>query len=309
MISLQAIEESHARIKDYIHNTPVLSSTSLNEQYQRSLYFKSEHLQKTGSFKFRGALNAVLQSPYDCIGVIAFSSGNHAQALACAAHLKGKKAIILMPSDSSPVKIEATKRFGATVVTKGVTIVNRYDKLREMAEQTGYHIIPPFDDERVMAGHASLMVEFLNQVPHLQAIVIPVGGGGLMSGVASAAKQLHPQIQVIGVEPEGADDVRQSLAHGKRIQLQQTPTTICDGIRTITPGEKTFPIMQETVDKIVVVPDEVTRNAQMLIMQRLKQVVEPTAAIGLGAVMVDNDLPKHIGIVLTGGNWIPNEFK
>ncbi|MCA9348702.1 threonine/serine dehydratase [Candidatus Saccharibacteria bacterium] len=305
MIPIADIYEARKRISRVAKLTPVLTSNSINLELGRKLFFKSEHLQTTGSFKIRGALNAVLQAPENAPGIIGFSSGNHAQGLAYAASISSRPAIVIMPSDSSKLKVEATKRYGAKVVTEGVTVENRYEILSKMIVETGYHPIPPFDDYRVMAGQGTIMLELLEQVSDLDAVLVPVGGGGLISGIASVVKQLKPSIEVIGVEPVGGDDTYQSLQKGERVQLDKPPTTICDGIRTIIPGEKTFPIIQETVDRIIVVPDEATIRAQALIMQRMKQIVEPTAAITLGAVLVDKDLPSNVGLILTGGNWMP----
>ncbi|HXH26469.1 MAG TPA: threonine/serine dehydratase [Candidatus Acidoferrum sp.] len=304
MITLSDSQDAARRLQGFVHQTPVLTSTTLDSLLGKQLFFKAEHLQKTGSFKIRGALNAALQAG-DVPGFIAFSSGNHAQALAYAAKLLGKPAIILMPFDASKQKIKATKAHGADVRTEGVTIENREALVTQLAAETGYRLIPPYNDEQVMAGQGTLALEFLQQTPGLEAILVPIGGGGLISGVATVVKSLLPQVKVIGVEPENANDAQQSLRAGQRIALPTTPKTIADGVRTITLGDQTFPHIQKYVDAIITAPDNLIAQAQMLIMERLKQVVEPTAALSLAPLLADNNLPTRIGIVLTGGNWLP----
>ena len=239
MISLYNSQEAAKRIQAFIHKTPVLTSVTLDNLLGKQLFFKAEHLQKTGSFKIRGALNAALQAS-DASGFIAFSSGNHAQALAYAAKLLGKPAIILMPFDASEQKVKATKALGADVRTNGVTTENREALVAQLAAETGYQFIPPYNDERVMAGQGTVALEFLEQAPDIEAILVPIGGGGLISGIATVVKALRPDIKIIGVEPETANDAQQSLRAGKRVALPATPKTIADGVRTIIVGDQTF---------------------------------------------------------------------
>lgn len=304
MISLQDSQEALQRIRSYVHCTPILTSSTLNTTVGHEVFFKAEHLQKTGSFKVRGALNATLQAG-DVAGFIAFSSGNHAQAIAYAGKKLGKPVIVVMPEDAPRQKMEATRSLGARVVSEGVTIANRETIVAKLTTETGYHFVPPYNDERVMAGQGTLALEFLQQSKQLEAILVPIGGGGLISGVATVVKNISPNIKVIGVEPSSANDAQQSLRQGKRITLAETPKTIADGVRTLVVGDKTFPHIQASVDDIITADDEQIAAAQLLIMQRLKQVVEPTASLALAPLLGKNDLPQRVGVILTGGNWLP----
>ncbi|RDI96270.1 threonine/serine dehydratase [Meiothermus sp. QL-1] len=304
MLNLEDIEAAARRIAPHIHRTPVLKSQSLNEKLGKEIYFKAEHLQKTGSFKVRGALNAALQLQGPK-GLIAVSSGNHAQGVAYAARTLGLPALVVMPQDASPTKKAATRAYGARVFDQGVTVENREAIAQGLARETGYALIHPFDDPRVMAGQGTLALELLAQVEAFDAVLVAVGGGGLIAGVATALKALRPEIEVIGVEPEGAHDAQQSLAAGRRVALSQAPRTVADAVRTLVVGEQTFPVMQRLVGRILVVPDAVTLQAQRLILERLKQVVEPTAALALAPALMDYPLPQRLAVVLCGGNWLP----
>lgn len=304
MISLDDVQAAAQRIEAYIHRTPVFTSTNLDRLFGKKLFFKAEHLQKTGSFKARGALNAALQLE-GARGIIAVSSGNHAQGAAYAAQVVGLPAMVVMPEDASPTKKAATRAYGAQVYDQGVTIENREKVVRELATELGYALIHPFDDLRVMAGQGTQALELLEQVPELDAVLVSVGGGGLISGIATVIKHLRPETEVIGVEPETANDAQQSLKVGTRISLMQAPKTVADGVRTMVVGEKTFPVMQHHVDRILTVPDEVTLEAQRLMMSRLKQVVEPTAGLALGPVLMDYPLPERVAVIVCGGNWMP----
>ncbi|WP_027882979.1 threonine/serine dehydratase [Meiothermus rufus] len=304
MLTLEDIQAAARRIAPYIHRTPVFTSQGLDRLLGHRLFFKAEHLQKTGSFKARGALNAALQLQ-NPRGLVAVSSGNHAQGVAYAARVLGVPALVVMPEDASPAKKAATQAYGAEVFDQGVTVENREAVVRQLAQETGYTLIHPFDDLRVMAGQGTQALELLEQVPHLEAVLVSVGGGGLISGIATVIKTLRPECEVIGVEPEGANDAQQSLQAGVRVRLEQAPRTVADGVRTLVVGEQTFPIMQRYVDRIVTVPDEVTLEAQRLMMERLKQVVEPTAGLALGPVLMDYDLPQRLAVIVCGGNWMP----
>lgn len=303
-MTLEHIQAAALRIAPYIHRTPVFTSQGLDRLLGCQLFFKAEHLQKTGSFKARGALNAALQLQ-NPKGIIAVSSGNHAQGAAYAAQVIGVPALVVMPEDASPTKKNATQAYGAEVYDQGVTVENREQVVRKLAEETGYELIHPFDDFRVMAGQGTQALELLEQVPELDAVLVSVGGGGLISGIATVIKTLRPECEVIGVEPETANDAQQSLQVGVRIKLMQAPKTVADGVRTMVIGEKTFPVMQHHVDRIVTVPDEITLQAQYLMMQRLKQVVEPTAGLALGPVLMNYDLPQRVAVIVCGGNWMP----
>ncbi len=303
-MTLEHIQAAAQRIAPYIHRTPVFTSQGLDQRLGKKLFFKAEHLQKTGSFKARGALNAALQLQ-NPRGIIAVSSGNHAQGVAYAAQVIGVPALVVMPEDASPTKKAATRAYGAEVYDQGVTVENREQVVRHLAEETGYELIHPFDDFRVMAGQGTQALELLEQVPALDAVLVAVGGGGLISGIATVVKTLRPETAVIGVEPEGANDAQQSLQVGVRVKLMQAPKTVADGVRTLVIGEKTFPVMQNHVDRILTVPDEVTLQAQRLMMERLKQVVEPTAGLALGPVLMNYDLPERLAVIVCGGNWMP----
>lgn len=305
MLTLEDIQCAARRIAPYIHQTPVFSSRGLSALLGKTLFFKAEHLQKTGSFKARGALNAALQLK-NPRGLIAVSSGNHAQGVAYAAQVIGVPALVVMPEEASPIKKAATRAYGAKVFDQGVTVENREQVMQRLAEQTGYEVVHPFDDLRVMAGQGTQALELLEQVPELEAVLVAVGGGGLISGIATAVKSLRPECEVIGVEPEGANDAQQSLRVGVRVKLAQAPQTVADGVRTLVVGEKTFPVMQKHVDRILTVPDEVTLQAQHLMMQRLKQVVEPTAGLALGPLLMRYELPERIAVIICGGNWVPS---
>ncbi|GIW28781.1 MAG: serine/threonine dehydratase [Meiothermus sp.] len=304
MLSLQDIQDAARRIAPYIHRTPVFTSQGLDKLLGRQFFFKAEHLQKTGSFKARGALNAALQLQ-NPRGLIAVSSGNHAQGVAYAAQVIGVPSLVVMPEDASPTKKAATRAYGAEVYDQGVTVENREQVVRALAEEMGYALIHPFDDFRVMAGQGTQALELLQQVPDLDAVLVTVGGGGLISGIATVIKSLRPECEVIGVEPETANDAQQSLRVGVRVKLMQAPKTVADGVRTMVIGEKTFPVMQHHVDRILTVPDEVTLEAQRLMMQRLKQVVEPTAGLALGPALMNYDLPRRVAVIVCGGNWMP----
>ncbi len=304
MLTLEHIQAAARRIAPHIHRTPVLTSQGLDRLLGHRLFFKAEHLQKTGSFKARGALNAALQLQ-NPKGIIAVSSGNHAQGVAYAAQVLGVPALVVMPQDASPAKKSATRAYGAEVFDRGVTVENREQVVRQLAEETGYALIHPFDDLRVMAGQGTLALELLEQVPELEAVLVAVGGGGLISGIATVIKTLRPECEVIGVEPEGANDAQQSLQVGVRVKLMQAPKTVADGVRTLVIGERTFPVMQNFVDRIVTVPDQVTLEAQRLMMERLKQVVEPTAGLALGPLLMDYGLPQRAAVIVCGGNWLP----
>ncbi|RIH87317.1 Phenylserine dehydratase [Meiothermus luteus] len=304
MLTLSEVLAAAQRIAPHIHRTPVLTSQGLDALLGKALFFKAEHLQKTGSFKARGALNTALQLPTPK-GLITVSSGNHAQGVAYAARVLRVPALVVMPADASATKKAATRAYGAEVYDQGVTVENREEVVQRLAQETGYTFIHPFDDLRVMAGQGTLALELLEQAPTLEAVLVAVGGGGLISGVATAVKALRPEVEVIGVEPETANDAQQSLQAGRRVSLPKAPKTIADAVRTLAVGRHTFPVMQRYVDRILTVPDEVTLQAQRLVLERLKQVVEPTAGLALGPVLMGYPLPRRIGVVLCGGNWMP----
>lgn len=303
-LTLADIRAAHERIKDRIHRTPVMTSAALDERSGAQLFFKCENLQKIGAFKARGASNAValLSDEEAGRGVVTHSSGNHAAALARAAKLRGIPAYIVMPSNSLQAKLASVRRYGAEVVLCEPTLAARESTANSVIERTGAQLIHPYNDARVMAGQGTTALELLQDVPDLTDILCPVGGGGLISGVAVAAKSLNPDIRVFGVEPQGADDAARSLAAG-RILPSISPHTIADGLRSSL-GELTFAEIQRRVEGIVTVSEAQIIHAMRTVWEVLKIIVEPSGAVGYGA-LVDGQLDlrgRRVGIILTGGN-------
>ena len=305
-MELAEIHAAYRRIRPYIHRTPLLTSRLLDELLGKRLLLKAEHLQKTGSFKARGALSKALalENPK---GLLAVSSGNHAQGVAYAARILGVKALIVMPEEASPYKKEAARAYGAQVVDQGVTVENREEVARALLLKTGYAFIHPFDDPLVMAGQGTAGLELMAQAGEMglfpEAVLVPVGGGGLIAGVATAVKAFSPSTLVLGVEPEGADDARRSLEKGEIVRLSQAPKTRADGVRTLALGQRTFPILKRKVDAILTVSEEAILEAERLLFTRTKQVVEPTGALPLAAVLEHGErLPQVLALLLSGGN-------
>ncbi len=305
-MELAEIHAAYRRIRPYIHRTPLLTSRLLDELLGKRLLLKAEHLQKTGSFKARGALSKALalENPK---GLLAVSSGNHAQGVAYDARILGVKALIVMPEEASPYKKEAARAYGAQVVDQGVTVENREEVARALLEETGYAFIHPFDDPLVMAGQGTAGLELMAQAGAMglfpEAVLVPVGGGGLIAGVATAVKAFSPSTLVLGVEPEGADDARRSLEKGEIVRLSQAPQTRADGVRTLALGQRTFPILKRKVDAILTVSEEAILEAEGLLFTRTKQVVEPTGALPLAAVLEHGErLPQVLALLLSGGN-------
>lgn len=301
-INLDDVHRAAERLRGRIHRTPIYSSRLLNELSGRELFFKCENLQRGGSFKIRGATNTVLALTDDerRRGVVAFSSGNHAQAVAIAAAANGVDAVIAMPGDAPRSKVEATMAYGARIV--------RYDRMTEdreavataIAERDGRTLVPPYDDPRVMAGQGTVTLELLEDVGALDAIVVPVGGGGLLAGSATAAEG---RATVYGAEPAAANDTALSLAAGERVCIPP-PDTIADGARPQAPGRLTFPVVKARAAGVVTASDADIVDAMRVLLTRMKLVVEPTGALGL-AVVLNGALPaeaRRVGIVLSGGN-------
>lgn len=306
-LSVQAadVRQAHDRIRPFIHRTPLLSSRTLDKQTGVSLFLKAEPMQRTGSFKLRGATNFVQSLPEAerARGVVAYSSGNHAQGVAYAAREANIPATIIMPTDAPAAKREATAGYGATVV-----LYDRYRESREeigqrIAQEAGAALLPPFDHPWVIAGQGTTALEMLEEQPDLDALVVCLGGGGLLSGCALAAKAHNPNIRLFGVEPEAGNDFQLSLQRNERVRID-LPRTIADGLQTLQPGVHTFPIVKELVESIVLVTDDELRAAMRLLLTRLKLVVEPSGAAALAAVL-SGKLPRdlrRIGITLSGGN-------
>jgi threonine dehydratase len=302
--TLNDIRQASARIRPYAHWTSVLRCHSLDEITGATLFLKCENFQKVGAFKFRGACNAVLSltDKEASRGVATHSSGNHAQALALAARLRGIAATIVMPSNAPEVKKAAVAGYGGEIVLCEPTLAAREETLARVVEKSGAMVIHPYNNYDVIAGQGTAALEFLEEIPDLDAILVPVGGGGLLSGTLIAAKGIKPSIQVIAAEPEGADDAYRSWKAGGIIPMAG-PKTVADGLLTSL-GDKTFPVIQRLVDEIVTVSDEATLKAMRLIWERAKLVVEPSGAVSLGMLLEQKiDLcGKKVGIILSGGN-------
>ena len=303
--SFEDIQSAHKRIRDVIHRTPIVTCSTLDVMTGRTLFFKCEHLQRVGAFKFRGASNVVLglSDSEAAAGVCTHSSGNHAQALARAARERGIPSWIVMPSNAPGIKRRAVEGYGATVIECEPTLDARETAASKVMADTGANFVHPYDDARIIAGQGTTAVELIEDAGPLDAIVAPVGGGGLMSGTCIAASAMSPKIQLIGAEPCGADDAARSLACGKLIP-QTSPDTICDGLRTSL-SELTFEILQTHLTGIMTVSDAETSDAMQLLWERAKMMVETSSATVLAAMLQDNcPIPQgaRVGLILTGGN-------
>jgi threonine dehydratase len=302
--SPEDIKTAHQRIKSYIHKTPVFTSCSINVILDSHVYFKCENLQKGGAFKYRGATNAVLSLKESEAkrGVATHSSGNHAAALTLAARKRGIKAFIVMPRTAPPVKRKAVENYGAEITLCEPTLQSREENLEEVVRQTKAVFIHPYNDKRVICGQATSCLELLDDVKDLDIIMTPVGGGGLLSGSALSAAYFSSGTRVIGAEPAGADDAFRSLEVGE-IQPSVKPKTICDGLLTSL-GSLTFPIIQKYVDSILTTEDAYIIDAMRLIWERMKIIVEPSAAVALAVLLKHKNIArnKKIGIILSGGN-------
>jgi threonine dehydratase len=303
-LNLDTIRAAHQRIRPYIHRTPVLTNSWLNDACGATLFFKCENFQKVGAFKARGATNAVfvLDDETAQRGVATHSSGNHGAAVARAAKLRGIPAHIVMPSNSAKVKIRSVESYGAHVVFCEPTEESREIQCAEVINKTGATLIHSFENEHVIAGQGTAAMELLEDVPDLDVIMCPVGGGGLLSGTAIAARSIRPQITVIAVEPENADDAAQSFRAGRRV-VTEKKFTIADGLRTNI-GEPNFAIIQQYVDDIVTVSEEAIVSAMRTIWETMKIVIEPSATVPYAAIQESKiDIGgKRVGIILTGGN-------
>ncbi len=296
---------AHDRIREAAHRTPVLTSRTADALTGASLFFKAENFQRMGAFKFRGAYNAISQFTAEQrrAGVLAFSSGNHAQAIALSARELGVPAVILMPQDAPQMKIDATRGYGAEVI-----LYDRYKEDREalskrLADERGMTLIPPYDHPHVMAGQGTATKELIEDAGELDMLVVCLGGGGLLSGSAVAARALNPNIEIYGVEPEAGNDGQQSLRSGKIVHID-TPRTIADGAQTQHLGEFTFPVIRSLVDDILTVTDDELVQTMQFFASRMKIVVEPTGCLAAAAVLQKKiDVKgKRVGIILSGGN-------
>jgi len=304
-ITFEDIRAASERIRPIAKRTPVMTSRSVDQQSGVAAFFKCENFQKGGAFKIRGASNFILSIPKDQLskGVVAHSSGNHAQAVAIAAEFVGAPATLVMPEDAPRSKVEGTRARGAKIVT-----YNRFTDSREaisarISAETGATIVPPYDHPWTIAGQGTAAKELLEEVPDLDAIVVCVGGGGLLSGSSIAARHLRPSIRIFGVEPELANDTYLSFAAGKRVKIE-TPPTIADGLRSTSPGELTFPILRRNVEQMLLVSEDEIRATLKFLLMRMKILVEPSGAVSAAAVLFKKLPPGigRVGVILSGGN-------
>src|SRR5690242_11075488 len=305
MLTIDSINAARERISSRIHRTPVVTSRLFNEVAGKEVYFKCENLQRAGAFKIRGATNKIrsLTPEEKQHGIAAFSSGNHAQAVALAGSEADLRVVVAMPDDAPKAKVAATRDYGAEIIF--------YDRLKEdrekfafdLAERERLVMVPPYDDELILAGQATCGIEFIEEVKELDCLLTPCSGGGLFAGVATAAKLMNPNIRCFPVEPDTADDTRQSFIKGERVSIPPPPT-IADGLRVPIPGVLTFPIIQKTAEDVLTVSDEEIIETIRFMLFRMKLLVEPSGAAAAAAVMFKR-LPsdvKSVGVVLSGGN-------
>jgi len=310
-VSYADVEAARARLHGVAHRTPVMTSRTANTATGAQLFFKCENLQRMGAFKFRGAYNAVasLSAEERARGVATVSSGNHAQALSLAARLHESPAVILMPEDAPPGKLAATRGYGSEVILFDRYNVDREELLAELVAERGLIPIHPYDDERVMAGQGTVALELIQDAGPLDLLLVCVGGGGLISGCATAAAGLSPDTRVIGVEPEVGDDFQRSLAAGERVRIPVRPT-IADGQQLPTPGALTFPVVQERVSEIVTVSDDEIVVAMRFLFERMKTVAEPSGASALAALLAGriDASGARVGVTISGGNVTAARF-
>jgi threonine dehydratase len=305
ILSLADVQDAAARLEGIAHRTPILTSATLDGLVGGHVFLKAECFQRGGAFKFRGAYNRMSRLSREELdrGVVAYSSGNHAQAVALAAALLGCPAVIVMPEDAPASKVVATRGYGAEIV--------RYDRYAEdreaiggqLAEERGLTLVPPYEDPLIMAGQGTAALELVRDVPDLDDLVTPISGGGLIAGSATAGKGVLPGLRVTGVEPEAGDDTRRSLVEGTRIEIP-VPRTIADGLQVPTPGELTFEVNRRLVDDVVTVSDAEIVDAMRLLFERLKVVVEPSGAVGVAALLAGRIevRERRVGVILSGGN-------
>ncbi len=310
-VTLDDVRDAAAQIKGVAHRTPVLHSRTLDELVGAEVFLKCENFQRMGAFKFRGAYNAASRLTPEQLarGIAAYSSGNHAQAVALAARELGTSAVIVMPEDAPPSKRAATEGYGAEIVTYDRYTGDRVALAEALAAERGLTVIPPYEHPHVMAGQGTATLELLEEVGELDLLLTPVGGGGLIAGSATAAKGLYAGMRVVGVEPEAGDDTKRSLEAGRRISIP-VPHTIADGQALPVPGELTFSVNRRLVDEIALVGDDEIRDAMRFAFERLKIVVEPSGATPLAALLNGRagTLPRRVGVIISGGNVDAERF-
>jgi len=311
MLTIELIKDARERIASRVHRTPVLTSKQFNEVAGKEVFFKCENFQRAGAFKIRGATNKIqsLSDEEKKRGVVAFSSGNHAQATALAGHEAGVRVVVAMPEDAPKAKVAATKDYGAQVVFYNRHKEDREAFARALAEREKLVMVPPYDDFLIMAGQGTCALELLEDVPDLDCLLAPCSGGGLFGGVATAAKAINPKIRCYPVEPDTADDTRQSFLKGDRIHIPPPPT-IADGLRVQIPGDLTFPLVQKFADDVLTVTDEQIISTLKFMLFRMKLLVE-TSGVPAAAAVMFGKLPadvKRVGVVLSGGNIDPDQL-
>ena len=310
MPSLKDIERAHERIKNIVNNTSVLTSRTLDKMVGANVFVKCENFQRIGAFKFRGVSNKLLQLSADekAKGVVTHSSGNHAQAVALASSLLGIKSVIVMPENAPPVKIDATRGYGAEIVRCASNVKAREETCQNLVDKHGYTLVHPYDDDQIIAGAGTAALELIKEVGDLDYMFCPVGGGGLLSGTSVATKGLCPDSKVIAVEPERADDAYRSFKDGK-LYPSAYPDTIADGLRTSL-SKRTFKIIRENVDEIITVSEKEIIDAMKFLWMRMKIVVEPSGAVPIAGVikMARSIKNKNIGVIISGGNIDLDDF-
>jgi threonine dehydratase len=309
MLNIDLIHEARERIGSRIHRTPVLISRQFNEAAGKEVFFKCENLQRAGAFKIRGATNKIqsLTDDEKKRGIVAFSSGNHAQAVALAGREAGVRVLVAMPEDAPAAKVAGTRSYGAEIVFYDRQKQDREAFALDLAERERLVLVPPYDDYLVLAGQGTCGLELMEEVPDLDCVLAPCSGGGLFAGVATAVKAANPKVRCFPVEPESADDTRQSLLKGERVSIPPPPT-IADGLRVQIPGKLTFPILQQVADDVLTVSDEQIVETLRFMLFRMKILVETSGATAAAAVMFKK-LPadtKRVGVVLSGGNIDPD---
>lgn len=308
MLTLDLIKDAAVRIRSHVHRTPVITSRAFNEAAGREVFFKCENLQRVGAFKIRGATNKILSlvDGEKRRGVVAFSSGNHAQAVALAAREAGTRAVVAMPDDAPRLKVAATRAYGAEIVFYDRQGQDREAIALEIADRDQLVLVPPYDDYLIMAGQGTCGLELMQEISDLDAVLTPCSGGGLFAGVSTAAKGINRSVRCFAVEPETGDDTRQSFLKGERVSIPPPPT-IADGLRVRSPGAMTFPIVQHNADDVLTVSDEEIVATMKFLLFRMKTLVEPSGAAAAAAVLfgkLPQDL-KRVGVILSGGNIDP----
>jgi threonine dehydratase len=305
MLTLDSINEARERISSRIHRTPVVTSRTFNERCGKEVFFKCENFQRAGAFKIRGATNKIQSLTPDekRRGIVAFSSGNHAQAVALAGKEAGTRVVVAMPEDAPKMKVAGTRGYGAEIIFYDRHSEDREKFALDLAEREHLVVVPPYDDYLILAGQATAAVEFLEDVPELDCLLAPCSGGGLFAGVATAAKALNPTIRCFPVEPELADDTRQSFLKGERVHIPPPPT-IADGLRVQIPGVITFPILQKLAEDVLTVSEAEIMETLRLVLFRMKLLVE-TSGVTAAAAVLFGKLPanaRRVGVILSGGN-------